>query len=525
MTRAELGRDDAQGDNDLARIFDDAVLPVMVHDRQRLIYANPRWAALQGRTTAEILSRRYGELCLDSELFTGEPSPGVPNGQHIYRYAVAHKSGVPLYLQVLANPTIWMGREVVQETVISHSCSQPIDSDHRAFDDGVKQRFFEALDGFSEGFALYDKDERMVICNKKFRDMYPTLQDMLQPGRTMYDILKARVERGLVPDGVGREGAWIEERLQSLRTENGSYDILNQQGRWLHTRQQRTADGGTLVTVIDISDRKALEIELARHRDHLEEMVEERTRQLEQALDKERALNGLQRQFVSMVSHEFRTPLAIIDGTIQRLIRKPDKVTAERIGEIGKKIRGSVARLIGLIESVLDAAHLEEGRIKVQPVDCAIRDILSELRSTYQEAYPKHCIDLHVDGLPETITADDRLIRQIFSNLVSNAVKYSPEGSSVQIRGWCAEDSAFCVAIRDNGVGIPEAERDRLFERFFRASTSTGIAGTGIGLHLTQHFVQLHRGMIDFESTEGEGSTFTVRLPIDSPAEIGDAAD
>ncbi|MGH1478918.1 MAG: sensor histidine kinase, partial [Geminicoccales bacterium] len=213
------------------------------------------------------------------------------------------------------------------------------------------------------------------------------------------------------------------------------------------------------------------------------------------------------------------TPLAIIDGTIRRLVRKPDKVTAERIGEMGKKIRGSVARLIGLIESVLDAAHLEEGRIKYQPDACAIRDILSELRNTYQEAYPEHRIDLDADDLPAQITADERLLRQIFSNLLSNAVKYSPDGSVVDIRGRCADDGTFRVDVQDNGVGIPEAERSRLFERFFRASTSTGITGTGIGLHLTQHFVQLHQGAIDMESVEGEGSTFTVRLPIHTPNE------
>lgn len=524
MTIDEPSQDNPFEANNSADIFDEAALPVIVHDWQRPLYVNHRWAALLGCTISELLSRGLGELRPDTAIGRGDrPWDEKPSDRqlerHVYRYAVRHKSGAILYVQVLGNPIIWMGRNAIQETVISHSCSQPTDASHRTLNDGVKQRFFEALDGFSEGFALYDKDESLVICNKKFRDMYPTLHDMLQPGRTMYDILKARVERGLVPDAIGREDAWIDERLQSLRTENGSYDILNQQGRWLHTRQQRTADGGTLVTAIDISDRKALEIELARHRDHLEEMVGERTRQLERALDKERELNGLQRQFVSMVSHEFRTPLAIIDGTIQRLVRKPDKVTAKRIGEMGKKIRGSVARLIGLIESVLDAAHLEEGRIKYQPDACAIRDILLDLRNTYQEAYPEHRIDLDADDLPAQITADERLLRQIFSNLVSNAVKYSPDGSVVEIRGRCADDGTFRVDVQDNGVGIPEAERSRLFERFFRASTSTGITGTGIGLHLTQYFVQLHQGAIDMESIEGEGSTFTVQLPIHAPDE------
>lgn len=273
-------------------------------------------------------------------------------------------------------------------------------------------------------------------------------------------------------------------------------------------------DGGTLVTAIDISDRKALEVELARHRDHLEEIVKERTSQLEQSLTKERELNGLQRQFVSMVSHEFRTPLAIIDGTAQRVSRRAAEMTPERLQDALGKIRVSVTRLIGLIESVLDAAHLEEGRVKFDPQECALPNVLSELQSSYIETYPRHQIQMELEGLPPKITADERLLRQIFSNLISNAVKYSAEGSTVHVTCCSPGNQTVQISVRDEGVGIPEAETAKLFERFFRASTSAGIIGTGIGLHLTRHFVELHKGSIHVESVEGQGSTFTVQLPI-----------
>ncbi len=253
----------------------------------------------------------------------------------------------------------------------------------------------------------------------------------------------------------------------------------------------------------------------------LEAMVAERTRELETqkgrlqtALDKEKELSGLQRQFVSMVSHEFRTPLAIIDGAAQRFLRRPEKATSEKLTASFKKITNSVSRLMGLIETVLDAAHLEEGRIKFEPSGCAIRHVLEDLQRAYLETYPTHLIEANLSKLPAQIEADERLIRQVFSNLLSNAVKYSPEGSTVRIEGWQDGETAV-ISFQDNGVGIPKDELSQLFERFFRASTSTGIAGSGIGLHLTRHFIDLHDGSIDVESAEGAGATFTVRLPVD----------
>ena len=241
-------------------------------------------------------------------------------------------------------------------------------------------------------------------------------------------------------------------------------------------------------------------------------------RDLEAALAKEREINGLQRQFVSMVSHEFRTPLAIIDGSAQRLVRRLDTLTPERAGEALHKIRRSVARLTELMESVLNAARLEEGRIVYAPEPCNLIDIIREICDSYSEVYPDHAIEMDVDSLPAQVVADPKLIRQVISNLTSNAVKYSSAGTTIRIRG--REDTASgdaVVSVQDEGVGIPEAEIDQLCSRFFRASTSTGIAGSGIGLHLVQHFIAMHGGRMDVASTEGEGSTFTVRLPGKPP--------
>jgi signal transduction histidine kinase len=287
-----------------------------------------------------------------------------------------------------------------------------------------------------------------------------------------------------------------------------------------------------VVAVRDITERHAARENLEQYRDHLEQLVAERTAELqnqalrlEEALDEERKLAGLQRQFVSMVSHEFRTPLAIIDGNAQRLLRR----TSENLSESAQKalatVRKSVIRLTGLMESVLAAARLEDGRIEFRPSACSLAELISETALNYGELYPDHKIVLALDQLPDQIQADGKLLRQVFSNLISNALKYSPGKAQIWVDGVVGADGNIVVAVRDEGIGIPAAEQEKLFIRFFRASSSTGIAGSGIGLHLASNLVQMHGGTIDCKSVEGESTTFYVRLPIAAPTRPGDESD
>lgn len=241
------------------------------------------------------------------------------------------------------------------------------------------------------------------------------------------------------------------------------------------------------------------------------------TERLEEALEREKELNGLQRQFVSMVSHEFRTPLAIIDGSAQRMLRRSKELSQERIESGLGKVRSAVRRLTELMESVLTASRLEEGKIRFEPAECSIRQMLTELGNSFREIYPDYQIAIDVDGLLDKITADEKLLWQVFSNLFSNAIKYSPDARHVWVVGKTDQRAnVMTVSVRDQGLGIPEHELAQLFNRFFRASTSTGIAGSGIGLHLVNNFVGLHGGRVDVASVVGEGTTFTVRLPLNT---------
>ena len=273
---------------------------------------------------------------------------------------------------------------------------------------------------------------------------------------------------------------------------------------------------------------RRLGVNVAGYRAHLEDAVEERTIELtsqnakmKAVLDKERELSSLQRQFVSMVSHEYRTPLAIIDLAAQRVAR--GSVPADRVPESCQKIRNAVRRMTDLLESTISLAKIDEGGIKLQLDDVDISSLIRELCETQAETQTTQSIGLEIDALPETVTGDATLLRQAFSNLVGSAVKYSAEAENVWVTGHQTDDQ-IVVSIRDAGVGIPPEELPHLFEHFARGANTMGISGIGIGLYLARYFVELHGGSIEADSALGEGSTFTVRLPISQNQPSGVAA-
>jgi signal transduction histidine kinase len=308
-----------------------------------------------------------------------------------------------------------------------------------------------------------------------------------------------------------------------IRREGSLIGVLNvyvPDGHHRNDGEERFLKAAADVLAIAI-DRDRGERELLRHRDHLQDLVDAATtearikaRELEAALAKEKELNLLQRQFVSMASHEFRTPLTIIDGAVQRIQRRFGTMTAEDLGERVTKIRGAVVRMTRLIDSTLSAARMDAGKIEVSPVPCDVKTLIAEVCDRQQEIAGSHRISIDTAGLPPSILADPKAVDQIFTNLLSNAVKYAPGAPAIEVTGW-TEGGMAVVSVRDHGLGIPADELPNMFGRFFRAKTSAGIAGTGIGLNLVKQLVELHRGGIHVDSVEGEGSTFTVKLPLD----------
>lgn len=289
---------------------------------------------------------------------------------------------------------------------------------------------------------------------------------------------------------------------------------------------ERHDELGAMAKALEIFRQSSLEARrLAEENIHVERCLAEEKAEaafLEQSLERERELNAQQRRFVSLVSHEFRTPLAIIDGQAQRLIRRGDKLSTDQRATALEKVREAVRRLTGLMESVLSSASLEAGSLALDPAPMDLKALVEKACDIQQEISGNHRINVNVDALPENYLGDPKLLHQVAANLLSNAVKYSPDADRVDVTAVVTEDGIE-IAFRDFGLGIPEDEVPKLFQRFFRASTSSGIQGTGIGLNLVKTLIEMHEGTMDVASIEGEGSTFTVKLPHSVPVETQSA--
>jgi signal transduction histidine kinase len=272
----------------------------------------------------------------------------------------------------------------------------------------------------------------------------------------------------------------------------------------------------------DIVTIARLNLEMAALNTSLEAKVVERTKELkdsrdalsrakdraELALDRESEARGQLRQFLSMVSHEFRTPLAIIDSAAQMLLMRAERADPGMLPRL-ETIRGAVARLIDLIATCLADEQLESGRIVMQEQAFDVAPVLRSAIAHHRAASPGRQIELILGSLPP-VWGDAGLLTLVINNLIGNALKYSDEGA-VEVTA-AGEHDGVSIAVADHGIGIPAEDADRIFERFFRAGNTHSIAGSGIGLHMVRQIVDLHGGSIDVRSDIGHGSIFTIRL-------------
>ncbi len=236
---------------------------------------------------------------------------------------------------------------------------------------------------------------------------------------------------------------------------------------------------------------------------------------LEEQLAQEQRLALLQRNFVSMASHEFRTPLTIIDGHARRLAKIKDSVAPAEIDERAGKVRAAVLRLTHLIDNLLNSARMMDGGAELyfQPAEMDMALLLREVCQLHREMVPGADIAERFAATAMPMVGDAKLLFQVFSNLLSNAVKYSPGGGMIEVEATI-DGNEVVVTVADQGIGIPAGDLDRLFERYHRGSNVSGIVGTGVGLYLVKIAVDRHGGGIEVHSKEGSGTRFCVRLPI-----------
>lgn len=271
--------------------------------------------------------------------------------------------------------------------------------------------------------------------------------------------------------------------------------------------------------VTDITLRRKAEMELQRTNQELEQRVEQRTTQLREAersvreaLEKERELHSLKSRFVAMASHEFRTPLSTIMSSVDLIARYSDAAQDERVEKHVMRIRGKVREMTAMLNEFLSLERIEQGLVVCQPVEIDVVHLCIELIEELR-ALTKSGQTINFDHLGDerVVTLDRQMLSNVITNLVTNAVKYSPEGKRITLHTTIA-NGHLRIITSDEGIGIPAEDQHHLFELFFRGSNATTIQGTGLGLNLVKRYLDIMNGAIDFSSRPGH-TVFNVELP------------
>ena len=248
-----------------------------------------------------------------------------------------------------------------------------------------------------------------------------------------------------------------------------------------------------------------------RMKEELEYQVSQRTSELLDALRREKEMNELKSKFVSMASHEFRTPLSIVLSSTLLIEQYSSGLVDSKVEKHLNKIKSSVNNLTSILNDFLSLDKLEQGttdlEIEVFDISDFMRTVVEEvqvLRKNGQQIKVGHT------GDPVTVL-DQKKLRYIMTNLVSNALKYSPEDGKIELFTE-HDDRSLKITLRDNGIGIPEQEQEKMFTKFFRAKNTGGIHGTGLGLTIVKRYVELMNGNVNFTSRENQGTTFTIEF-------------
>ncbi len=371
----------------------------------------------------------------------------------------------------------------------------------------------------AEGLVVVDGSGTICLKNPRLDELF---------GYQLEELIGEPIET-LVPQNL-RKGH-VEHRTHyherpTQRSMGGGFDLMGQRkdGSFFPVEVSLNhfeMDGVryAMGLVSDVTKRRLAEKELQTVNAVLEERVEQRTvellatqEDLHQALEAEKELNALKSRFVSMASHEFRTPLSTIMSSVDLIARYTEEVPEERIHKHVERIRAKVRELTGMLNDFLSLDKLEQGSVTCNPVELDVVhmsiELIEELRGL---AKPGQEIEYDHAGSERIVFHDRSMLHNVLSNLLGNAIKYSPENKRLDLF-TTLKDGTLQIRVKDQGIGIPLKDQQHLFERFFRAGNAFTVQGTGLGLNIVRKYLDLMGGSIAFESTPGEGTTFTVSL-------------
>ncbi|HEX6861055.1 MAG TPA: ATP-binding protein [Caulobacteraceae bacterium] len=362
----------------------------------------------------------------------------------------------------------------------------------------AESRLRDAIESLSEAFALWDREDRLVLCNRNYGRMLGLTAEQLRPGACREET--TRLIRRAVK--------------QERPPESGAYEVEMKDGRWLQVCERRTSEGGTVVTIADTTTLNRQE----EARRQNEQQLAELARKYEVEKIRAEGANRAKSEFLANMSHELRTPLNAINGFSEMMVNELyGSMGDARYREYARDILSSGQHLLALINDILDMSKIEAGKmhLRFEPVSLEeVADGACRLVRSRAEASGVS-LTCQFPRLPE-VEADYRAIKQVLLNLLSNAIKYTPKGGEIGVTAGVERDGHVRVTVRDTGIGIPKDDLARLARPFEQVEShlAKSTPGTGLGLALTKSLVEMHNGVLELESEPGHGTTVSFLLPV-----------
>lgn len=373
-----------------------------------------------------------------------------------------------------------------------------------AIDITGEMRLRAAIEAIPDGFVIFDRHDRLLLCNQTYRNIYAAAADTIRPGARFEDILRAGLAAGQHSDAIGREEEWLAERIAEFRSASGLSEQHLADGRWIRAKDHPTPDGGRVGLRTDIS---------------AEREVQESLRTARAAAE---AASRAKSAFLANMSHEIRTPMNGVVGMAELLCGTP---LTEEQRLFAETIRSSGEALLTIINDVLDYSKIEAGRLNLHPEPFDLDRLIHETAILLQPQARAQGIDLMIDYdmfLPTRFIGDPGRLRQVLTNLMGNAVKFTEAGHVivrvVGIPGEKGGNARLHISVEDTGIGIAPDQIDHIFGEFNQADSAANrrFEGTGLGLAITRRLVDRMGGDIWVDSEPGKGSCFgfSLSLPV-----------